>query len=148
MYNSQETSTRIKKLAKEKGIQMIELQELCGLNKNAVAQAGKSQEGMKAKNLYAIAEMLECSVDYLLGRTNDENGSSNYVNGNNSVQAVQNDNCEITLNVNNSTNDELMEIKTILDSLSVRDRHELLNMIFGYADTHVSKNSNLKMEGE
>ncbi len=94
MYNSQETSTRIKKLAKEKGIQMIELQELCGLNKNAVAQAGKSQEGMKAKNLYAIAEMLECSVDYLLGRTdspevsgstNVTNNEQNNVNGNNSI---------------------------------------------------------------
>ena len=76
MYNSQETSTRIKKTAKEKGIPMLELQELCGLNKNAIAQAGKSQEGMKAKNLYAIAELLDCSVDYLLGRTDDPNRHS------------------------------------------------------------------------
>ena len=33
MYNSSETSTRIKKLAQEKGIQMIELQKKCGLSK-------------------------------------------------------------------------------------------------------------------
>jgi len=75
-----------------------------------------------------------------LGRTDDEHGSSNYINGNNSVQAVRNDNCEITLNVNSHINDELQEIKTILDSLSVRDRHELLDIIFGYADTHINKN--------
>ena len=71
MYNSQETSTRIKKMAKEKGIPILELQELCGLNKNAIAQAGKSQDGMKARNLYSIAEFLEVSIDYLLGRTDD-----------------------------------------------------------------------------
>lgn len=68
MYNSQETNIRIRKLAKEKGIQMSGLQEKCGLSKNTIMQSGKSQDDMKAKNLYAIAELLECSVDYLLGR--------------------------------------------------------------------------------
>lgn len=114
MYNSQETSTRIKKLAKEKGIQMIELQELCGLNKNAVAQAGKSQEGMKAKNLYAIAEMLECSVDYLLGRTDNPNITvDTYINGdNNGIQAVNNgNNSNLTVNSNKMTDtEELVEM--------------------------------------
>lgn len=69
MYNSQETISRIKKMATEKGIQMSELQAMCGISENAVTQTEKSQEGMKAKKLYDIAELLECSVDYLLGRT-------------------------------------------------------------------------------
>ena len=34
---------------------------------------------------------------------------------------------------------ELSEIKTILDSLSVRDRHDLLSIIFNYGDTHIKK---------
>lgn len=89
MYDSQETSTRIKKEAKEKGIPLLELQELCGLNKNAVAQAGKSQDGMKAKNLYAIAELLECSVDYLLGRTNSPTGTYLISNSNTTVNGTQ-----------------------------------------------------------
>lgn len=142
------TVERILLLLDRRNADQKDLADYLGTKKQTVTDWKKGKTKSYQKSIDKIAEFFGVSVDYLLGRTNDENGSSNYVNGNNSVQAVQNDNCEITLNVNNSTNDELMEIKTILDSLSVRDRHELLNMIFGYADTHVSKNSNLKMEGE
>lgn len=105
MYNSSETSTRIRQLAKEKGIQMSELQEKCGLSKNTIMQSGKSQEGMKAKNLYAIAEMLECSVDYLLGRTDNPNETNitvtdnkqTSITGNNSISVNAADNKKDTL---------------------------------------------------
>ncbi len=89
MYNSSETSTRIKKLAQEKGIQMIELQKKCGLSKNTITQSGKSQEGMKAKNLYSIAELLNCSVDYLLGRVDTPNGTYTINNQNTTVSGTQ-----------------------------------------------------------
>lgn len=98
MYNSSETSTRIRQLAKEKGIQMSELQEKCGLSKNTIMQSGKSQEGMKAKNLYAIAEMLECSIDYLLGRTDNPNVTgSAYINGDNNNNGQQAINGNVTV---------------------------------------------------
>ena len=70
MYNSQETALRIKNLAKQKGKSIGVLQQECGLGKNAINQSADSQEGMKSKNLYTIAEYLDVSVDYLLGRTN------------------------------------------------------------------------------
>ena len=73
MYNSQEMVLRIKQIAKIKGISILEMQEKCGLGRNAISQAAKSQEGMKSKNLYAIADYLDCSVDYLFGRTDDPN---------------------------------------------------------------------------
>lgn len=69
MYNSQITADRIKELSKERGIQMIVLQEKCQLSPNTIKQSGKSEFGLKAKNLYNIANELDCSVDYLLGRT-------------------------------------------------------------------------------
>ena len=85
MYNPQITAERIKERAKTLNVSMAQLNEICGLNKNAVSQSGKSQEGMKAKNLFAIAEVLECSVDYLLGRTDDPSVSiDTYVGDNNS----------------------------------------------------------------
>lgn len=71
MYNSQVTADRIKRRAKEQGVSMTQLNEICELSKNTIAQAGRSQEGMKAKNLYTIADYLDCSVDYLLGRTDE-----------------------------------------------------------------------------
>ena len=71
MYNSQEVVLRIKKVLKTKGISIGTLQAECGLGKNAITQSASSQEGMKSKNLYAIAEYLNVSVDYLLGRTDE-----------------------------------------------------------------------------
>lgn len=92
MYNSQETALRIKNIAKSKKISIAELQENCGLGKNAINQLSDSQEGMKSKNIYMIADYLNVSVDYLLGRTEEPtskaiNNSYNK-NGNNSVQTV------------------------------------------------------------
>lgn len=90
MYNSQETIFRIKQRAKEQGIAILDLQTKCDLGRNAISQAAKSQDGMKARNLFAIAEVLDCSVDYLLGRTDNPTvsgnniiQSSNVINGNN-----------------------------------------------------------------
>ena len=119
MYNSLETSTRIKKLAKEKGVPMSELQEMCGLNKNAVAQAGKSQEGMKAKNLYAIAEMLECSVDYLLGRTDSPNATTgNNINSVSIVNGSNGDHSPLTVNGTSEQHDNITkEFMQVFDEL-------------------------------
>lgn len=69
MYIPQVTADRIKKIASEKGLTLSQLNEKCGISVNVISQSAKSKEGMKARNLFAIAEALECSVDYLLGRT-------------------------------------------------------------------------------
>ena len=89
MYNSQKTSMRIKRFAKGKGFPLSDLQEQCGLGKNAISQAGKSQDGMKARNLYAIAELLDCSVDYLLGRTDIPTSTFSISNNNTTVNGTQ-----------------------------------------------------------
>lgn len=80
MYNSQETALRIKNIAKSKNISIAELQTKCGLGKNAINQLSDSQEGMKSKNLYAIADYLNVSADYLLGRTENQEINSNNIN--------------------------------------------------------------------
>jgi len=71
VYNSQETYAKIKFLSKTKKISINTINEVAGLGENAISQSAKSQDGMKAKNLYAISEALDCSVDYLLGRTDN-----------------------------------------------------------------------------
>lgn len=127
MYNSSETSTRIKKLAQEKGIQMIELQKKCGLSKNTITQSGKSQEGMKAKNLYSIAELLNCSVDYLLGRVDTPNGTYTINNQNTTVSGTQAN--VINGNINSSEQSDCIEKEfieifkklTLVDKVSVMD---------------------------
>ena len=68
MYNSLETRNRIKDLCKSKKISMDFLLENCDLGVNAIRQIN-DKKGMASYSLARIADYLECSVDYLLGRT-------------------------------------------------------------------------------
>ena len=116
-------------MAKEKGIPILELQELCGLNKNAIAQAGKSQDGMKARNLYSIAELLEVSIDYLLGRTNNPNvATDTYINGNNNgVQAISNGHhSSLTVNGTTGTDKATDELVDLVQSLPLVKKAEAI----------------------
>ena len=68
MYNAQETRTRIKDLCKIKKINMEFLLIECNLGVNAIRQIN-DKKGMSSYSLARIADYLDCSVDYLLGRT-------------------------------------------------------------------------------
>ena len=69
MYNSNEIAKRIKAIAKEKHIAIAEMLEKINLSKNTMNNFKTSMP--KADNLARIADYLDCSVDYLLGRTDD-----------------------------------------------------------------------------
>lgn len=110
MYNPQETYSRIKHLIKIRKTSIGAVNEYADLSENTISQSAKGQEGMKARNLYLIANFLKCSVDYLLGRTNDPNfyeiasitvgdisGNQNLIGGSHS---------NVSLNANNITSQE------------------------------------------
>ena len=70
MYDSQKIATRIKTMAKSKGISLKIMLSECELGINTVSQMAKGND-MLSKNLARIADYLDCSVDYLLGRTDN-----------------------------------------------------------------------------
>lgn len=70
MYNSANIAERIKTVAKSKGIPVKKMLEDIGLGYNTMANMRTSMP--KADNLAKIADYLGCSVDYLMGR-DDEN---------------------------------------------------------------------------
>ncbi len=72
MYDLQAVAGRIKQQAKAKKISMKDMLSACGLGINAVSQMAQGQN-MASTNLARIADYLDCSVDYLLGRTDDPN---------------------------------------------------------------------------
>ncbi len=79
MYNPQITVDRIKELRTIKGISLAELNEACGLNKNTITVSANSKTGLSAKILSDVSKFLGCSVDYLLGETDNSNmEKSNY----------------------------------------------------------------------
>ena len=69
MYNSQEVANVIKLRAKSKKIAIGTMLSDCGLSKNTLSSMQSGGYLPRAETLIKIADYLDCSVDYLLGRT-------------------------------------------------------------------------------
>lgn len=70
MYDSQEIANRIKSRAKAQGFSVSNVLSACELGKNTVAKIGQGTD-ILTLNFAKIADYLDCSVDYLLGRTDN-----------------------------------------------------------------------------
>ncbi len=70
MYNSQELIIRIKERSKYKGILIRDVLSACDLNINTINQIS-DKKGVSCFSLARIADYLDCSIDYLLGRTDE-----------------------------------------------------------------------------
>lgn len=70
MYNAQILAQRIKARAKEKDVLIRDMLSMCGLSINAISQI-TDKRGLSSFSLAHIADYLDCSVDYLLGRTDN-----------------------------------------------------------------------------
>lgn len=68
MKNTQIVAERIKSRAKENGLTVKSLLETCSLGVNTVTKMSSGTDIM-SQNLLKIADVLDCSVDYLLGRS-------------------------------------------------------------------------------
>lgn len=79
MYNAQTTAGLIKAMAKSKDISVGKMLSDCALNKNALSSMQSRGSWLQANNLAKIADYLDCSVDYLLGRTNNPNNTTNII---------------------------------------------------------------------
>ena len=129
MYNPQITVTRIKEKGKSENVSVSKLNEQCGLNKNTISASATSKMGLSAKILFDIADCLGCSVDYLLGRTDKPEGIETALSVSGSQQNLP---TEQAMELDN-------EISTLLLRLSLRERVELMSMIYKYVDEHSEK---------
>lgn len=68
MYSAEALSNRIKALARERGVMLKDILSACDLNINSLSQMS-DKKGLSSFSLAKIADYLDCSVDYLLGRT-------------------------------------------------------------------------------
>ena len=67
MYNSNETVNRVEKQLSVHNCSKSDLCKAVGIHRNTIN--AESKFGLSAKILSDIADYLNCSVDYLLGRT-------------------------------------------------------------------------------
>lgn len=131
-YSPALTAERIRTIAHQKGISISKLSGTCQLSKNTIKQSGNGTDGMKAKTLFAIAETLNCSVDYLLGRTDVKEVCSAPLCYNNQNNMKIGGNNEI--NINNNLSDTEKELHDILTKLSYRKVNELMSLVYKFLD--------------
>lgn len=89
MDNTQ-VANRIKELCKLKGSSVSKMLEVCNIRKSLIYDLEKRNASPSIEVIGQIADYLNCSVDYLFGRTDNPNvsgnniiQSSNVINGNN-----------------------------------------------------------------
>ena len=69
MHSSQMVALTIKKFAKSKNIKIGDMLAQCDLNKNTLSSMQCRNNYPSAETICKIADYLDCSVDYLYGRT-------------------------------------------------------------------------------
>lgn len=135
MYNPQETFERIKEIRESRGITVSQLNIACDLGENTIASSAKSKNGLSAKALYDIAEALGCSVDEILGRgastincgdVVESTITNSYVGHGNNITAASPE-----------MDADTKEVCRILKALTPRKRHELIGIIFDFADENL-----------
>lgn len=137
MYTAQDLVQNIKNQAKQKNILIRDMLVDCDLNINTLSQIS-NKKGLASFSLARIADYLDCSVDYLLGRTDERTGT--YHANNVSSSFVQNDGAvtlgsvSVSSAFNSNSNDiasskEETEILDIYRSLNIRNKTKFLNLI-------------------
>ena len=136
MYDLQLIEERIMTIAKSKGLSKNKLLINAKLHKGVFDNMKKGQVPSIDK-IHTIADYLECSVDYLLGRTDEQtithstnNINSNFVQKNGSITfgsvSVASNSDKNSNNI--SLSSEEIEILDIYRSLNIREKAKFLNM--------------------
>lgn len=132
MQNSQIT-TIIKSRCKEKNISIAQLLLECEITKSFVYDLEKRNTSPSADRLVKIADRLDCSVDYLLGRTDNPNISQNYSNNNISYSSniAFGEYSAVENNGNTEVQDDEMTIELVkaFKSLPFSDKMEIMNLV-------------------
>lgn len=125
MQNTQIIAERIKERAKQNDISVKKLLEICELGPNTVQKLSKGTD-LVSQNLVKIADYLDCSVDYLLGRVDTPNATYS-ITGDNNVQVNGNNGNNSPLTVNSKNYDETTnELVQLVQSLSLVKRAEAI----------------------
>ena len=101
MFEPYEIAERIKLYAREKNMTVKSLLKDAGVGEKMVSNmSGKNGSYPQSDKIAQIAKILDCSVDYLLGRTNEPNGVYQNSNSGNIVNCKNGDNYPLTVNGN------------------------------------------------
>lgn len=125
MYTAQFTIERIQKIIKKRGLLQKNVLSDCGLSENTL-KSMTDNRGMASFNLAKIADYLNVSVDYLLGRT-DEPELKNISN----VIKIKGNNAHNISNISTGkvSSEDIDEVVEMLKGLTLVQRSEVILMI-------------------
>ena len=69
MFDRNIFAERLRALRKSKGINQAALWEIAGISQFAISKIEKAQRAASVEVLYILADYLDVSLDYLVGRT-------------------------------------------------------------------------------
>lgn len=118
--NNAQLAGIIKELCKSRGTSVSKMLSECGIRKSLIYDLEKRDWTPSISVAEQIANYFDCSVDYLLGRTD-----SPIVSGNN-ISNVKTTITGTQANVIQETDTDLYEIKAILLKLSNSKRHRAI----------------------
>ena len=88
MNTPQEVANEIKNVAKSKNITVAKMLKDCTLNKDLISTTQSKNFYPRIEAICKIADYLDCSVDYLLGRTDNPNSHKALIRADNSSVLV------------------------------------------------------------
>lgn len=132
-YTAQITLNRIEELRVKRRVSVSQMLRECGLSKSIIDNLKKGSM-FSADKAAILADYLDCSIDYLLGRTDDSTSSTGIQQN---ITAGDNNNGSNNISITPAV-EAGQEIDSILSSLKPRERTELMMMIYHFADEHTA----------
>ncbi len=126
MYTAQITIDRIQAIVKSRGLVQKNMLADCGLNENTLKRMTDNR-GMSSFSLAKIADYLDVSVDYLLGRTDvpETKSISNVVSiGGDNAGDIRN-----AVNLGKASTEDIDEVVEMFKSLTLMQRSEIILMM-------------------
>ena len=120
------------RLLQQKEITAYRIAKETGISQGLMNEYKLGKKLPTLQNIQKIADYLGCSVDYLLGRTDNPNISAGaYIGGdNNGVQAIKSG--DVTFNNNTEKQDEMeTELLKAFRSMTFIEKLNVMNFVFG-----------------
>lgn len=135
MENTQIIAERIKVVSQNRGFSVKQVLADCDVDKNIVNKLANGKD-TGTQTIVKIANYLECSADYLLGRTdNPSMTAKTYINrDNNGIQAVVGGAIEHNTVTISTTDEMTKEISLLLSNLTYRQKTDLMKQIYDFVD--------------
>ena len=133
--DAKQISETIEKLCSDNHIDVAHMLIECSLSRSTIDNMKKGSMPSVDK-MYKISQYFGCSIDFLVGGTERQstiqpNNSGNIVNGDNG------NNSPLTVGKAEQPDDEMQkEFSSVLSDLTIRERTELMTMIYKFADEH------------